>query len=318
MFRFILIAVISGCGGYEPGAAEEALSDDNALNGKPEPNAHVHYQRGQNGHTGGGGGSALMSLHGGDVMPTNNTYAIWWGSQWSSANFAGDKITGMERFFRGMNGSNYAGTGSEYAGVDGVSVSKTSQFQRHYYDTSSAPNKALSIAGAVAEACKATNNAPDPAGIYFIYTATGAGHVNYCAWHSFGNCATGGAPVQVAYMPNIDNIAGCDPQDDATSPVHTGAGHSQGLAALANVTAHELLETMTDPRNGGWYDQGGGEDGDKCAWSFTAAVPLSYTDSSNVAHPELWKLQQEWSNAAYSAGNGNLNTSGQPGCLQGN
>src|SRR5437016_7209550 len=39
--------------------------------------------------------------------------------------------------------------------------------------------------------------------------------------------------IQVAYMPNLDGIAGCDPGDTST-------GHSAGLAALGNVTSHEL------------------------------------------------------------------------------
>ena len=28
-------------------------------------------------------------------------------------------------------------------------------------------------------------------GVYFIYTSTGAGHVSYCAWHSWGTCSNG-------------------------------------------------------------------------------------------------------------------------------
>jgi len=102
-------------------------------------------------------------------------------------------------------------------------------------------------------------------------------------------------------MPNLDGIAGCDPGDTFTT-------HSQGLAALANVTAHELSETITDPRGAGWFDSSGAENGDKCAWSFpsTNVVKLGTED---------WMLQMEWSNAAYTAGTGENNRSGQPGCL---
>jgi hypothetical protein len=180
-------------------------------------------------------------------------------------------------------------------------VTARSTYLGHVLDASAAPSKALTVSGAVDEACKMTNDNPDPNAVYFIYTSTGAGHVSYCAWHSWGNCATGGAPVQVAYMPNIDGEAGCDPQDTTT-------GHSQGLAALANVTSHELSEAITDPRSGGWYDSSGGENGDKCAWSFHNDVKLSSRTT--------WKLQMEWSNAAYSAGTGYPNLSGQDGCLQ--
>jgi hypothetical protein len=104
-------------------------------------------------------------------------------------------------------------------------------------------------------------------------------------------------------MPNIDAEPGCDPADTY------GTGHSQGLAAVANVTAHELAETITDPRNGGWYDSSGAENGDKCAWSFASPVTLK--------NGSTWKLQMEWSNNAFTAGTGYANRSGQKGCLQG-
>ncbi|HEY0515071.1 MAG TPA: hypothetical protein VGH73_24460 [Thermoanaerobaculia bacterium] len=262
---------------------------------------HVHLQRdfdkARRAH---GGGSPDMTFHGGTVLTANKTEAIFWGSQWTSASFAGDKITGLDSFFGGFGGSNYAGTSTEYTGTSGQ-VTTSSSYLGHVIDSSAAPSKAISVSTAVAEACKVTNNNPDPNALYLLYTATGAGHVSYCAWHSYGNCSNG-APVQVAYMPNIDGIAGCDPVDTWTT-------HSQGLAAVANVTAHELSETITDPRNGGWYDASGGENGDKCSWVFAGVVTLKNSSQ--------WKLQMEWSNKAYDAGTGLANNSGQKGCLQG-
>src|SRR5436309_1646877 len=81
---------------------------------------------------------------------------------------------------------------------------------------------------------------PDPNGngYYPVYTDIKRGHANYCAWHSAGTC--GGVPVQFAFFFNLDGDAGCDPQDTQT-------GHSQGLAALVNVTGHELSEARSDP-----------------------------------------------------------------------
>jgi hypothetical protein len=216
-----------------------------------------------------------MTLHGGGVLVTNKTQAIFWGPQWSDAAFAGDKITGLDSFFGGFGGSRYAGLSTEYVGTNGQ-VTATSTYLGHVLDTSAAPTKAPSTAAAVAEACKITNNNPDPTGLYLLYTSTGAGHVSYCAWHSWGTCSNG-ALVQVAYMPNIDGLAGCDPADTY------GTGHSQGLAAVANVTAHELSETITDPRGAGWFDSAGAENGDKCAWTFGGAVTLS--------NGSTWKLQ---------------------------
>jgi hypothetical protein len=269
-----------------------------------EAPAIVFYRRdfaGRPAHGHGGGSSPLMTLHGGDVITASKTMAIFWGSSWNNASFAGDKISGLDSFFSGFDGSNYAGTSTEYYGTNDGYVTRNSTYLGHQIDSSALPRRALSVSQAIAEACSVTGNNPDPDALYAIFTETGAGHVNYCAWHSWGNCSNG-APVQVAYLPNIDGIAGCDPGDTWTT-------HSQGLAAVANVTAHELSETITDPRGASWYDSSGEENGDKCAWAFHG--PVTFSNGS------VWKLQMEWSNDAYSSNSGYANLSGQKGCLQG-
>jgi hypothetical protein len=293
-------AMLGGCTGEAPISEDSEALD--TLHGKPEPQAaepHLHYARGAKP---GGGGSALMTYHGGSLLLTNKAMAIFWGSEWSSASFQGDKLTGVDSFFNGLDGSNFAATSDEYTDGSGAHVTSTTGYLGHTIDTTAAPRKAITTSQAVTEACKIAGNNPDPNAIYFLYTSTGAGHVNYCAWHSYGTCSNG-APIQVAYMPNVDGIAGCDPQD-------TWTNHSQGLAAVINVTSHEWSEARTDPRNGGYYDGSGEENGDKCAWAFNAPVTLK--------NGSTWKLQMEWSNAAYSANNGLPNLSGQNGCLQGN
>jgi len=146
--------------------------------------------------------------------------------------------------------------------------------------------------------------APDPSGngYYAVYSDVKRGNAQYCAWHSAGTC--GGTPVQFAFFFNLDGDPGCDPQD-------TSGLHSQGLAALANVSAHELSEARSDPASpGAWYDGSGAENGDKCAWTFGAPL-VTLTGGTK------WKLQGEWSNAAYNAGTGYPNSSGQKGCLSG-
>ncbi|MBI3556439.1 MAG: DUF4382 domain-containing protein [Deltaproteobacteria bacterium] len=292
--------VMSGTVNATVTAAASANAGLDGLQGAPE---HIQLQKGYS-RPGGGTSSPLLVYKNGTVLHAQKTMAIFWGTEW--ATYAGDKITGIDTFFSGMGGSEYGSTGDEYFDtINGVStvITSDSTYQGHTIDVTAAPTKALTTSSAVAEACKMVGNAPDASALYLIYTSTGAGHVNYCAWHSWGTCSNG-APIQVAYMPNIDGIAGCDPQD-ATS------GHSQGLAALANVTAHEYMETVTDPRGAGWVDSSGNENGDKCAWSF----PGTNNGISTLANGSIWKLQMEWSNAAYTAGTGSLNRSGQPGCI---
>ena len=74
---------------------------------------------------------------------------------------------------------------------------------------------------------------------------------------------------QFGFFFKLDGDPGCDPGDTVTV-----TGHSQGLAALANVSGHELSETVTDPRDGGWWDRSGAENADKCAWTFHGTVTI--------------------------------------------
>ncbi len=261
----------------------------------------------QRGHTPRTGGAQAKTVYGdmlwwnGDVLANNTTRAIFWGPQWTNPSFAGDKISGLDQFFGGFGFSLYANTLTEYYGSPSGGLYGASQYLGHVIDTSSPPSNALTVGGAISEVCQITGNQPDPNALYLIYTSNGPGAgLSYCAWHSWGNC-NNGAPVQVAYMPNIDGIAGCDPHDTWTT-------HSQGLAALANVSAHELSEAITDPRGGGWYDNGFNENADKCAWSFHNVVWL--------ANGFPWKLQMNWSNRAFDGWTGYPNVYGQRGCLQ--
>jgi len=240
-----------------------------------------------------------MTFHGGVIMPSSNTKAIFWGTSW--ANYSGDKITGIDSFYTGFSGSNYAKTSDEYSGSNGQ-VGPIVNHGGHVIDTS-ASSGGGNTSTILAEVCKVIGSNVDTSGngYYAVYTDTPRGHAGYRAWHSVGTC--NGTRVQFAYFFNLDGDAGCDPQD-------TSGKHSQGLAALANVSAHELSEARTDPASpGAWYDSSGAENGDKCAWTFN--VPLVTLGNSQ------WKLQGEWSNAAYDSGTGYANSSGQKGCLDG-
>jgi hypothetical protein len=242
--------------------------------------------------------SPNMTYHGGKIMPTAVTEAIFWGPSWST--YTGDEISGIDSWYAGFDNSDYAKTADEYTGTNGQ-VGSTTSYLGHAIDSSQASG-GNSTSAILAEVCKEIPS-PDPSGngYYAVYSELPRGNANYCAWHSAGSC--GGVAVQFAFFWKLDGDPGCNPSD-------TSGSHSEGLAALANVSGHELSEARTDPASGGWYDSAGAENGDKCAWTF--GVPLvTFSNGSQ------WKIQGEWSNAAYTAGTGYPNSSGQRGCLSG-
>lgn len=240
-----------------------------------------------------------MTYHGGVIMKSAVSEAIFWGPSWANSSFSGDKIAGLDSWYGGFGGSNYAKTSDEYTGSNGQVGS--SLINDHYLvDTSKAANGS-STGAIVAEVCKEIAN-PVSNGYYPVYVDVKRGNAGYCAYHTFGSCK--GVTVQVAFFFDLDGDAGCDPQD-------TSGLHSQGLAALANVSGHELSEARTDPDSpGAWYDSRGQENGDKCAWTFH--VPLVKFNNGTQ-----WKIQGEWSNNAYNTGTGYPNSAGQKGCLAG-
>ena len=263
--------------------------------------AGIHWAKGHAKSGASGTNGALMTYHGGNIMTyVQPVQAIFWGTNWHNASFAGDKVSGIDTFYSGMGNSTYAHTCSEYSGPAGVFVGDSITYQGHIVDSSRATggNKTWPI---LAEVCRQIGTAVVANGYYPVYVDIPRGHAGYCAWHSAGTC--NGVQIQFAFFFNLDGDPGCDPQSTA--------GYSQGLAALANVSGHELSETRTDPELNAWYDNSGNENADKCAWSFGTNL-LKFSNGSE------WKIQGNWSNAAYlSSTRGYTNLSGQKGCIDG-
>jgi hypothetical protein len=282
--------------------------EDVSIHGEP-PMLGVHLTREAHGansdhaaSNGVKGNSPNMSYHGGKILKTVVTKAIYWGPSWTSPTFAGDKISGLDQFYTQHNASRYAATVNEYTGSNGQVGSSGFLHLGHTIDTSQASSSTSAVLAAV---CR--NITPDTSGngYYPVYTDIKRGNAQYCAWHSYGSC--GGMPVQFAFFFDLDGDAGCDPRD---TPSVTG--HSQGLAALANVSGHEVSEARSDPASpGAWYDRQGYENSDKCAWTFASPGYVTLPDGSK------WRVQGNWSNGAYSAGTGYPNSSGQKGCISG-
>jgi hypothetical protein len=303
---FTLAMLLCGVGvvtGGAQGQGQDHGQGNQGLGGPPPvaepPMGGIQWAKGQAGP--GGGGSPLLVYHNGPIMATGAyVEPIFWGARWNDTSFV-DKRNGLLAFYQGMNSSSYEATNTEYTQSDGAQVGTTITVGNSHVDLSASAKNGSRTSPILAEACaQATNLMTD--GYYPVYIDQPRGHAGYCAWHSAGTCPNG-TTIQFAFFFNLDGDAGCDPDD-------TSGQHAQGLAALANVSGHELSEALTDPHLNAWYDASGAENSDKCAWVF--GTPL-LTFSNGLK----WKIQGNWSNKAFNAGTGFLNRDGQKGCLDG-
>ena len=240
----------------------------------------------------------------GTILPDVVLKSIFWGPRWGDPNFVGDKITGLDTFYSGFSNSNYAKTSDEYTGSNGQ-ITPVLYYQGYVIDTSStAPNDdSPTILAEICRQITAGNITPDPLGngYYPVYLDVPKPSTSlHCAYHNGGTC--GGVKVQYAAFWNLDGNRCGDPLDTLT-------GHSQGLATLANVSGHELSEARV---NGAWRDSQNEENADKCGSPTGFNVPwIAFTDGTH------WKIQGNWSNAAYTNGTGYANAHGQKGCIDG-
>jgi hypothetical protein len=270
---------------------------------KEPPILGPHWARGAK-PARGRGSNPDMSNHGGPILPSVTIQAIFWGPSWATR--PGDKVTGLDTWYKyvgtttGGQGSSYAATVNEYnENSDGKYVTTAITYQGHVTDASALP-KHMSTSAVLAEVCRVVPN-PVANAYYPVYVDGKRGGANYCAYHSWASC--NGTPIEFGFFFNLDGDAGCDPQSSV-------ATESQGLAALANVTGHELSETRSDPKGNAWYDSSGEENGDKCAWTFGGPF-VTFLDKTE------WKIQGNWSNYAYDHNLGYANSSGQKGCVDG-
>ena len=215
--------------------------------------------------------------HGGPVLSSSNTYAVYWGDQTA---FPPDLKTGMASLLGGFNGSAYMGIGTQY--MRGAQIS-TTYSATPLVDSSNPPSHAPSTATLGAEIVKLVGT-PDPNGIYIIFTSN-APKINYCAFHDKATTADGLTTFQVAYVPNQALLPGCSPYTAQNLHCNT---YSDGTVSSFDSVAHEFMEAVTDPHIDAWYDQTGQEIADKCNYNYQGCVSLS-TGS--------FQIQSLWSNA---------------------
>ncbi len=220
-----------------------------------------------------------LTDHGGPVLATSRTYALWWGpaAAWPAA-----VEPGIASLLSGLDSSTLLRVAAQY--MRGATVH--SAYGGAWRDPSAPPAKVTpAVLGAeVARALGdgALGGAVDPHAVYLVYTSAPPKGGSFCAWHS--GASVDGTPVAVAYLPDVAGITGC------ADPTPSTFSQDPTLATLANDTSHEFMESVTDPQITAWYDQSGREIGDKCVTAYGGVTTLS--------NGSTWYLQEEWSDAA--------------------
>jgi hypothetical protein len=184
----------------------------------------------------------------------------------------------MEGLLSGLDGSAYLGIADQY--MRGAKA-KT-KFAGSLHDASTPPGQ-FAVDVEICRILDANGVEPRADALYFLYTTTPRiGSGNFCAWHSNSTCH--GVPIQMGYMPNPDGTA-CYFSD-------LGCGQGPLTRAWASSTAHEFMETITDPGpwRFGWTALHSGEIGDPCVGD-VACVPMG---------GKTFQIQSEFSNSAGS------------------
>ena len=238
--------------------------------------------------------------HGGPVMLGNagnagtvNMYYIYYGA-WD---FTDHTDTILNSFGSFIGGTPYFNINTTYHNSSNAAVSGRVALPQTTVDTGS-QGTALNDAAVqtiVSNALSSGALPTDPNGVYFVLTSkevteTSGFCTQYCAWHTHGTI--NGRDIKYGFVGNpLQCPSACSAQ--TTSP-----NGNVGADGMANLIAHELSESVTDPDLNAWFDWRGNENADKCAWKFGTTSTISSGAKYNVTFGSLnWLLQQNWINA---------------------
>jgi hypothetical protein len=217
--------------------------------------------------------AGAMTDHGGPVQSAPHIYIDYWG-WWSDPNGEQGYLNG---FLGSIGGNPWLSTVSQYGGGSAPVLAGT------WSDPAAIPASPTD-AQIQAEAANAANHFGTGTSVNVqIVVATPTGHstagfgTQWCAYHG-----------AVASLPNVTYT---DLPYMSDAGANCGAGYVTGspLDGVSIVEGHELAEAITDPLLNAWYDAGGNEIGDKCAWTGLGTVATS---------AGTYAVQPLWSNSA--------------------
>ena len=260
----------------------------------------------------------------GEIMPTTNTYLIFWlpsGFSYGDPNGDAAYEAAMRTYFQDVGGSQILNTTTQYTGNNGT-PSDTSTYITSVVDTTAFPHAGTKADPVTQgdinqEVLNQINANSWPFGLstmYFVFlpnnvadcdnSLANCNYNTYCAYH------TRGWPGNQSDTPANDYIW-------ADIPVN-GVGFEATGCGSSNVTGdhtadttlssveHEHMEAITDPRGNAWQDStgGAGENGDKCnrVMGVAGNSPTIVNNFLGSGFGDFFRIQREWSNAAALGG----------------
>jgi hypothetical protein len=239
-----------------------------------------------------------IEYNGGPVMlGPHNVYFIWYG------NFSGNiALTMLPDLINGFGGSQYFNTNTTYGDATGNianTVTLAGQVFDNYSHGTALTNTTLS---AVISAPLNSGTLPvDPNGIYFVLTSPDVNMTgfctSFCGFHTSGTF--GPTDIKVAFVGDPATQCPLKPGVPSCSAQTLSPNGNEGADAMANVMAHELNETVTDPHGDAWFHiNTAGENGDLCNFKFGTTFPsLNGAHANVVLSGRQFLIQSNWLNS---------------------
>ncbi len=265
-------------------------------------------------------GALNLTWQGGPVQEQPTAYAIFWGSHWQNQGSPSSDAQLVESYFQDVGGTAFANILTQYHDVN-AHISNDLHFGGAWFDTSAPPTDFSCLLPTVEDtaiqsevvSAIATNGWPVSGNAtYFVYTPPGT---------VVNSASAGGCPVHL-YIKSKSVTQTCGyhfylsslgvayatimyPGQLSLCRVPTSPNGDIAAESMISITSHEQFEAITDPQilsvdghlsANGWFDSGGEEIGDKCAWNFSAG--LTHLNNGGV-----FEIQTEFSNATSSCVN---------------
>lgn len=278
---------------------------DHILNPYPQPDGEITFTR--SGRikaaltTGGTSSTTPLIDHGGPVINTPTIYLIWYGN-WNQSN--GSDTPAGQQIIRdwavSIGGTPYFQINSGYS--TSKPISGNVLYGGQTTDTGTRTSLSDTQIRTVVNNAISSNRLPyNPNGVYFVVTASNVTAssgfcTQYCGWHTVGNLTNG--KVRYSFVGNAKRCLSSCAAQSTVSP-----NGNPGVDGAISVMSHELEEATTDPDLNAWYDSGGAENADKCAWTFGhfqfqttngAWANMTFGGRNWLIQRNLWRSGTSW------------------------